>query len=194
MAGRPRGVAADTPRRTSAAKSNSITGYGAVSYYSGLLISGRRIAQRRPQPQQQPAAWPAVDRSKGELRREGHSASDRRFWGSEAPTQTARSDGSSFPSVADVRRQAGRPRAAPPPLMAAAAAASVTGAGETTAAAMSGLPAAPAELIDLAAIGWDEQSMNELVEDKDEGRRRAVERSFHVPCHTGVVTVTAIQV
>jgi hypothetical protein len=52
--------------------------------------------------------------------------------------------------------------------MAAAAAASVTGAGETTAAAMSGLPAAPAELIDLAAIGWDEQSMNELVEDKDE--------------------------
>eukprot|EP01049_Picozoa_sp_SAG25_P021470 SAG25_NODE_7985_length_447_cov_0.887931_1_plen_56_part_01 len=52
--------------------------------------------------------------------------------------------------------------------MAAAAAASVTGAGETTAAAMSGLPAAPAELIDLAAIGWDEQSMNELVEDKEE--------------------------
>eukprot|EP01047_Picozoa_sp_COSAG01_P079943 COSAG01_NODE_15356_length_1346_cov_16.060946_1_plen_178_part_00 len=52
--------------------------------------------------------------------------------------------------------------------MAAAAVASVTGAGETTAAAMSGLPAAPAELIDLAAIGWDEQSMNELVEDKDE--------------------------
>jgi hypothetical protein len=27
---------------------------------------------------------------KGELRWEGHSASDRRFWGSEAPTQTAR--------------------------------------------------------------------------------------------------------
>jgi hypothetical protein len=52
-----------------------------------------------------------------------------------------------------------RPRAAPPPLMAAAAAASVTGAGKTTAAAMSSLPAAPAELIDLAAIGWDEQSI-----------------------------------
>eukprot|EP01047_Picozoa_sp_COSAG01_P076182 COSAG01_NODE_13300_length_1604_cov_10.776080_1_plen_92_part_00 len=49
--------------------------------------------------------------------------------------------------------------------MAAAAAASVTGAGETTAAAMSGLPAAPAESIDLTAIGWDEQSMNEVVED-----------------------------
>eukprot|EP01047_Picozoa_sp_COSAG01_P093973 COSAG01_NODE_24980_length_759_cov_1.871212_1_plen_56_part_10 len=52
--------------------------------------------------------------------------------------------------------------------MAAAAAASVTGAGKTTAAAMSGLPAALPESIDLATIGWDEQSMNELLEDKDE--------------------------
>ena len=52
--------------------------------------------------------------------------------------------------------------------MATAAAASVTGAGETTATAMSGLLAASAESIDLTAIGWDEQSMNELVEDKDE--------------------------
>ena len=43
--------------------------------------------------------------------------------------------------------------------MATATAASVTRAGETTAAAMSGLPAASTESIDLTAIGWDEQSM-----------------------------------